>query len=230
MQKALKMTAAHPAQWRQRQWSIERHINTTAQNIALLKPLIELYPQQERYWLALALQYKSTAQTARMSATLHTAFINGALKTAANILWLANSLSEQGNPALAVEVIESAQRQALIDENPKAVALLTHLYIKAKMFDDALALLESSVRHEAGFANHELLAQLYFNRQRWESAYDSAMQIAPEQIATQVSIQLILGVSSMQLKHTTMAKAHFSRILELAPSHLLARQAMSQLH
>lgn len=229
LQIALKMTTNPPSNWLQLQWSIERHINTPVQNIALLKQLIAAFALEERYWLALALEYKKSAQSALVNTTLHSAFLNGVLTTPEHILWLAHSLSVQGNPAMAINVIKISQNRGLMQQAPNSQSLLTQLYVKAKMFDAALQGLENRRQHEAGFSDYELLAQLYFKQRRWQETYDSAMQIPDQRSVSQVSIQLLLGISSRKLDKHKVAKTHFLRILELAPNHQIATQALGQI-
>jgi len=217
--KAQSKMAVQKLSWYQTLLAIERGLDNDSGQIKVLKQLLELAPQQQSYWLALAKLYEKKGNKEDATALLYSAFKNDVLRSSEHIKWLASGLSQHGNPAAASKVIEHAiERQYLQSE--EGARFLIHFYRLAKMFTKAIVVLEQNA---PSVQNHQQLAQLYYQNRQWQMAYSNAQKVPEMGAGHIIQIEMLMALSSLHLQQVARANMHFSRVLQLDPNHVLAR-------
>jgi len=216
---AMSKTAEPKQGWYQALLSIERGLDNESGQIRVLKQLLDLAPLEQSYWLSLATLYEQKGNNEDATALLYSAFKNNVLKSSRHIVWLASGLSQSGNPAAASKVIERAIERKYL-QSEEGAQLLIHFYRAAKMFTKAIKVLEKSA---LSTQHYQQLAQLYYQNKQWRLAYSNAQKVLATGAASQIKIEMLMALCSLYLQQVPRANVHFSKVLTLDPSHVLAR-------
>ena len=222
--KAQSKMAVPKLSWYQTLLTIERGLDNESGQIKVLKQLLELAPQQQSYWLALAKLHEKKGDKEDATALLYSAFKNDVLQSSEHIKWLASGLSQGGNPAAASKVIERAIEQQYL-QSEEGAQFLIHFYHLAKMFTKAIDVLE---KNAPSALNYQQLAQLYYQNKQWQLAYSNAQKVLATGAGRLIQIEMLMALCSLQLQQVARANVHFTKVLKLDPSHVLARKALNK--
>lgn len=82
----------------------------------LLRKMLVAFPLRERYWLQLTQQYQRRDDVSKATTVLHSAYLQGVLKSEVAIRKLVGLLLQRGAPIQASEVIRSAITGKLLND------------------------------------------------------------------------------------------------------------------
>ena len=227
--KALAIEKKPPQLWSQLLLEYEERLEDKSEQEKLLKQLLARYPKNESYWLKLAKIYSASDREKQASALLLTAFNAGVLSNSNSLKWLINVLATQKNYMRAVTVLDQAITQKKLPQSAVIERQAIDYLMRAKAYQPVIERVQKNIDIDSSFQANEPLASANFALQRWEKAYQAALEIPQEKTKNSIKWQLLLGISSVNLAEKQRAKKHFSTVLALNKSNPVAISWMSQL-
>lgn len=228
--KAIALSEEPPQAWYKLLLYYEEQLGDTSKQVALLKKMLEKYPQVESYWLKLANLYIRSDKPRQASALLHSAFTAEILVNSVNINWLISRLAEQQNYLLAAQVMEEALQKKLITDGEAAQRQIVNLLILGKAHQRALVrILQNQGEAQKPSPYSAVLAKLYFEMGRWKEAYETSQNLPAEQLHSSLQWQLLMAVSSVNLAEKEQAKVHFENVLAIDADNKAALRWLQQL-
>ena len=100
--------------------------------IKVSETLVELFPQEPKYWVQLGQFYMVNEQYEKALATMHIAYINGYLKTASHIKVLAQLYANNNIPHRSAVVLEKYLKSGLIESDERMLKTLAGSWHQAK--------------------------------------------------------------------------------------------------
>lgn len=106
--------------------------------IKVSETLVQLFPEDKKYWVQLGQFYMVNEQYDKALATMHIAYINGYLKTASQIKVLAQLYANNNIPHRSALVLEKFIKTGLIDSDERMLKTLAGSWHQAKELKKAI--------------------------------------------------------------------------------------------
>ncbi len=196
----------------------------------LLRKMLVAFPLRERYWLQLTQHYQRRDDVSKATTVLHSAYLQGVLKSEVAIRKLVGLLLQRGAPIQASEVIRSAITEKLLNDPRQDWQLLAKTQIIAKDYVAAQHTLEQALRLSDNVINRKMLVSVLLYRQHWQAAHEQLLLLAKDPMqASSIELQLQLISASYHLDKIQQANKYLFQALSLAPQNSTLKQWQSVL-
>lgn len=247
---AIAMTAAAGKKPRENWLLIERAVYFQHKDYVsmerCLKDLIALYPKSSsigQYWVQLAAVYNELDQLDAELATLETAYDLELLVKENQLISLAQAMLAKEIPYKAAQVLTKGMGNKIIKESSKNLSLLADALMLAKENDRAIKILEKTAGLSNSAKDHYRLAQIYTERQEWNSALKNVSRALtiqakatklPENLSEsskksfthvdESNLRVLKGLVLFNLNDLLLAKAEFELAAKFERSEKMAAQ------
>ncbi|MBL4799035.1 MAG: tetratricopeptide repeat protein [Oleispira sp.] len=247
---AIAMTAAAGKKPRENWLLIERAVYFQHKDYVsmerCLKDLIALYPKSSsigQYWVQLAAVYNELDQLDAELATLETAYDLELLVKENQLISLAQAMLAKEIPYKAAQVLTQGMGNKIIKESSKNLSLLADALMLAKENDRAIKILEKTAGLSNSAKDHYRLAQIYTERQEWNSALKNVSRALtiqakatklPENLSEsskksfthvdESNLRVLKGLVLFNLNDLLLAKAEFELAAKFERSEKMAAQ------
>lgn len=106
--------------------------------IGVLEVLVELFPQEPKYWPQLGQFYMLEEQYGKALETMHIAYVNGFLDKKSHILVLAQLYSNNSIPYRAAKLLEKHVKSGMIERDEKILKQIASSWHRAKELKNAI--------------------------------------------------------------------------------------------
>lgn len=201
-----------------------------------LKDLIALYPNSSsigQYWVQLAAVYNELDQLDAELATLEAAYDLKLLVKENQLISLAQAMLAKEIPYKAAQVLTQGMEKKIIKESSKNLSLLADALMLAKENDRAIKILEKTAGLSNSAKDHYRLAQIYTERQEWNSALKNVSRALTIQAKVtkksfthvdESNLRVLKGLVLFNLNDLLLAKAEFELAAKFERSEKMAAQ------
>jgi hypothetical protein len=197
--------------WLQMQMSCHFKLKQMAQVAKVLERLVTLYPRRN-YWLQLSAVYHEIKQVEKSLAVLELAYLQGFLKSKAEVTNFAQMLAYHGIPTRAAEVLEKGMKDGIIKRDVRSLRLLGDSWLRAREYIKAVGPLSQAAEKDQKGDLWVQVAQIYLEREEWKKAGQALSKALQKGNLTDTgNAHLLLGIAHFRGNQPKAAKKAFDQ-------------------
>ena len=200
--------------WYEITYSIYVELEQYDKAIAMLKVMLEHWTRNSEYWEALAGLYQQTGDERAAFDTTMAAYINGMLTNAPDILMLVDMSYYYETPFVAGSILENEMIAGVIPENLDTLNSLIDIWIAAREYGRAVAMIDKIVAYTDGGPYYMRAARLNIQSGNWTGAATSVEKALAAGVDDPVLALVVLGTSYSELDEYEKSIAAFRRVAE----------------
>jgi tetratricopeptide (TPR) repeat protein len=180
----------------------------------VLRTMIRLWPDTERYWETLSGVYLETKEDQLALATMMAAYHRGMLDESGKILNLVRLNLYLDDPFMGGQILSEAMERAIVERNVDNLNLLRSAWSSAKEYDRAVAVMNElgSMTGDPKYFLDE--AGILSERADWEGAIAAARQALDAGTKTPGRAWLLMGMAYTELDRLDEALEAFGNARE----------------
>jgi tetratricopeptide (TPR) repeat protein len=223
--KAVEGMKSPPGAWLQLLLSLRFELEQHQQLLALLKRMIESFPDEKRYWLQLASVYEQTGKSDESLAVLELAYARELLSEPSELLNLARLYMSQGIALKAVQLMDKEMAAGRLAREPESLQLLANACLMIRDQERAQAILQAAAEQSQNGEIHLQLARLQAERQQWAQARASIEKaLSKAGLGSPGSAHLLLGIVNYNSNRDRAALAAFDEAARYEPTRQSAQK------
>ncbi len=170
IQKALKLSKDLKEDWYKMSLSVYYKLNMIQECTDLLNVMIQLFPEEKKYWLQLSTFCAKLEQVDKALAVLELAHKKNLLTSNSDCINLGRLFMVYGAPYKAGVFLNKAIKKGLIDKSPENYKLLTMAWMQAKERKLAIESIKKMIVQSDDDELYIWLCELYIETSNWKEA------------------------------------------------------------
>lgn len=208
IEKAISLKQSPKEAWLQMAFSGCVMLKRYDSAISYINKLVYEYPNKKEYWLQKSSVHQLAGDFQRASNVKELAYLQGYIDTDSDFINLAQLLASQGDPFKVAMLLQREIAQDRIQRSEKIQRLIYSALLEAKEIDRAIDAMKVGYEKYGSVQDGLLLSQYLVEKERWQEARDSLMQlIADKSLAEEQNgeVLFLLGISQFRLDDSKAA-------------------------
>lgn len=200
--------------WYQLELAIYMELNDYRSAANVLRTMIRLWPDKQRYWETLSGVYLELKEDQLALATMMAAYNKGMIDDGSKLLNLVRLNLYLDNPYVGGRILSSGLEQGLVERNVDNLNLLRSAWTSAKEYDRAVAVIEDlgSLTGDPKYYMDE--ASILSEQAEWEGVIAAARQALDAGTGTPGRAWLLMGMAYTELDRLNEALEAFGNARE----------------
>ncbi|MHC9244628.1 tetratricopeptide repeat protein [Aeromonas jandaei] len=194
---AIKLSAGKaPESWYLLKMAAHYELKQYKQATEVLTILVDMHPQQKKYWTQLSAMHMQAGNDSKALAALEAAYSLGMLTEPAELQRLANYLAFSGIPHRAARVMEKGMKDGVIEQSASNYKTLANYWHQAKELDPAIDTLAKSYQLVPNAELQLKMARMMIQSKRYQDLVELAAKPAANANGEQrADLKFLTGVA-----------------------------------
>ncbi|MGY3922566.1 tetratricopeptide repeat protein [Aeromonas jandaei] len=194
---AIKLSAGKaPESWYLLKMAAHYELKQYKQATEVLTILVDMHPQQKKYWTQLSAMHMQAGNDSKALAVLEAAYSLGMLTEPAELQRLANYLAFSGIPHRAARVMEKGMKDGVIEQSASNYKTLANYWHQAKELDPAIDTLAKSYQLVPNAELQLKMARMMIQSKRYQDLVELAAKPAANANGEQrADLKFLTGVA-----------------------------------
>ncbi|MGL6626787.1 tetratricopeptide repeat protein [Aeromonas jandaei] len=194
---AIKLSAGKaPESWHLLKMAAHYELKQYKQATEVLTILVDMHPQQKKYWTQLSAMHMQAGNDSKALAALEAAYSLGMLTEPAELQRLANYLAFSGIPHRAARVMEKGMKDGVIEQSASNYKTLANYWHQAKELDPAIDTLAKSYQLVPNAELQLKMARMMIQSKRYQDLVELAAKPAANANGEQrADLKFLTGVA-----------------------------------